>query len=181
MELDASRTAARADAAGEADPAIGTETAPFRISFESGGAPSTAQAPGRLAVRAVLTHRRRQLLACHAAARTADATDWSRIAGLYAEQRRLCLARAIIELNRAVAVGMARRRAGGKASNCRSARRRASARGIICLPSVRGDLLQKLARYEEAKPLSRRRVLAGNQRERDLLMRRAAEAAALSS
>ena len=117
------------------------------------------------------------IAACHARARTAAETDWPRIAGLYEE-----LARAapspVVELNRAVAVGMASGPAAGLALVDRLARD-PSLEGYHLYFSVRGDLLKKLDRLEEARAdFERAASLTRNARERALLLERAAACAA---
>jgi predicted RNA polymerase sigma factor len=83
----------------------------------------------------------------------------------------------IIELNRAVAVGMAEGPDVGLAIVDRLTSEPAL-KAYHLLPSVRGDLLHKLGRYEEARAaFEAAAALAGNRREHDLLWRRAAEAA----
>jgi predicted RNA polymerase sigma factor len=83
----------------------------------------------------------------------------------------------IIELNRAVAVGMAEGAEAGLPMVDRLMSNPAL-KGYHLLPSVRGDLLHKLGRYEEARAaFEAAAALAGNTREHNLLMRRAAEAA----
>ena len=83
----------------------------------------------------------------------------------------------IIDLNRAVAVGMAEGPEVALAILDRLAREPAL-KGYHLLPSVRGDLLHKLGRYEEARAaFEAAAALAGNRREHALLRRRAAEAA----
>jgi predicted RNA polymerase sigma factor len=113
------------------------------------------------------------IAACHARATSVEATDWPRIASLYE-----ALARAapspVVELNRAVAVSMAFGPAAGLEllePLCRDK----SLRHYHWLPSVRGDLLAKLGRNEEAvAEFERAAALAGNSRERELLQSRAA-------
>ena len=105
MELNASRTAARTDAAGEPilmldqNRALWDQLQIRRGMQALGRARELGGAGGFYALQAAI-------IACHAQARTADDTDWSRIAGLYAELAALVRS-PIIELNRAVAVGMA--------------------------------------------------------------------------
>ena len=113
------------------------------------------------------------IAACHARARTAGETDWPRIAALYG-----ALAAAapspVVELNRAVAVGMAEGPAAGLEIVDALVGEPALA-GYHLLPSVRGDLLAKLGRREEARAeFERAAALAGNERERELLRSRAA-------
>lgn len=179
MELNASRTAARTDAAGEPILLLEQNRALWDQLQIRRGLRALARvrdlggACGAYALQAAI-------VACHAEARTAEATDWSRIARLYGELAAL-MPSPVIELNRAVAVGMAEGPEAGLAIVDQLAGEPAL-RGYHLLPSVRGDLLQKLARYGEAKSaFEAAAALAGNQRERDLLMRRAAEAASLSS
>jgi predicted RNA polymerase sigma factor len=113
------------------------------------------------------------IAACHARARTADETDWTRIATLYG-----CLAQLtpspVVELNRAVAVGMAFGPAAGLAIVDALLEER-SLQGYHLLPSVRGDLLFKLGRKDEARrEFERAAALTRNARERALLESRAA-------
>jgi predicted RNA polymerase sigma factor len=116
------------------------------------------------------------IVACHAGAETADETDWSRIARLYAELTAIVRS-PIIELNRAVAVGMAEGPEAGLSIVDRLLHEPAL-KAYHLLPSVRGDLLHKLGRYEEARTaFEAAAALAGNRREQELLRRRAAEAA----
>ena len=116
------------------------------------------------------------IVACHARASRPDDTDWPGIAGLYAQLSAL-VASPVIELNRAVAVGMAE----GPAAALAIVDRIAEApvlKAYHLLGSVRGDLLFKLGRYTEARAaLEAAAELAGNTREQELLRRRAAEAA----
>jgi predicted RNA polymerase sigma factor len=122
------------------------------------------------------------IIACHAAAMTADDTDWPRISGLYAELASLVRS-PVIDLNRAVAVGMAEGPEAALVIVDRLAHEPAL-KSYHLLPSVRGDLLQKLGRYKEARAaFEAAAALAGNKREQDLLRRRAADAgaAAMSS
>ena len=116
------------------------------------------------------------IVACHAEAATPDQTDWPRISELYAELAKR-VPSPVIELNRAVAVGMAEGAAAGLAIVDALAREPAL-KSYHLLPSVRGDFLHKLGRYEEARAAFEAAAdLAGNARERDLLKRRALEAA----
>ncbi len=113
------------------------------------------------------------LAACHARARTAAATDWHRIAALYAELAQLAPS-PIVELNRAVAVGMADGPAAGLAIADALAADGALD-GYHLLPSVRADLLARLGRTAEARAeLERAASLTQNARERALLLDRAA-------
>ena len=113
------------------------------------------------------------IAACHARATSAAETDWSRIESLYARLARLT-GSPVVELNRAVAVGMADGPGAGLAiANALAAE--PALRSYHLLPSVRGDFLMKLERYQEAGMEFRRAAgLAGNERERTLLLNRAA-------
>src|SRR3984885_6034357 len=119
------------------------------------------------------------IAACHARALTADATDWPRIAGLYAALAQIAPS-PIIELNRAVAVSMAEGPAAGLAIIDAIAAEPAL-KNYHLLPSVRGDFLRKLGRLEEARvEFARAAALTQNSRERDLLLARAASCTAES-
>jgi RNA polymerase sigma factor (sigma-70 family) len=177
MELNASRTAARTDAAGEPillleqNRALWNQLQIRRGMLALARARELGGAGGFYALQAAI-------IACHAQAGTADATDWPHISGLYAELTKLVRS-PVIELNRAVAVGMAE---GPQAAL-------AIVDGLVDEPalksyhllgSVRGDLLQKLGRYQEARAaFEAAAALAGNKREQDLLRRRAAVCADL--
>ena len=111
------------------------------------------------------------IAACHARAVRAEETDWSRIAALYAELASVTPS-PVIELNRAVAVGMAFGPAAGLEVVDGLMREPALA-GYHLLPSVRGDLLVKLGRLNEARAeLERAASLTRNARERELLRER---------
>jgi predicted RNA polymerase sigma factor len=175
MELNASRAAARTDAAGEPvlmldqNRALWDQIQIRRGMQALGRARELGGAGGSYVLQAAI-------IACHAAAGTAGDTDWPRIAGFYAELGAV-LRSPIVELNRAVAVGMAEGPEAGLAIVDRLVREPAL-KTYHLLPSVRGDLLYKLGRYEEAgAAFDAAAALAGNQREHDLLKRRAAEAA----
>ncbi|HSM77901.1 MAG TPA: hypothetical protein VLT57_09765, partial [Bryobacteraceae bacterium] len=104
-------------------------------------------------------------------------TDWERIAGLY-EALAQAMPSPVVELNRAVAVAMAY----GPAEGLRLADQldaEPSLRNYHLLPSVRGDLLSRLRRFEEARAeFERAASLTRNEQERKLLLDRAAECAA---
>jgi RNA polymerase sigma factor (sigma-70 family) len=117
------------------------------------------------------------IAACHARARTADETDWPRIVALYEELAQLT-ASPVVELNRAVAVAMASGPAAGLALVDALAGD-PSLKRYHLLPGVRGDLLAKLGRHDEARAeFERAAALTRNERERALLLRRAAECGA---
>ena len=117
------------------------------------------------------------IAACHARARTAEETDWARIAALYD----VLAARTpspIVELNRAVAVGMAEGPGAGL-ELVNALMDEPSLRSYHLLPSVRGDLLAKLGRHDEARAeFERAASLTRNARERALLLERAQRSAA---
>ena len=114
------------------------------------------------------------IAACHARARSAEETDWARIVALYAALARLT-GSPVVELNRAVAVAMAEGPAAGLAL-VDALREEPSLRSYHLLPSVRGDLLARLGRQEEARAeFERAASLTRNERERELLLERAAE------
>jgi len=116
------------------------------------------------------------IAACHARAKVAADTDWAQIAALYAELA-LRSPSPVVELNRAVAVGMAHGPAAGLALVERLTQD-PSLQGYHLLPSVRGDFLVKLGRLEEARAeLERAASLTRNERERTLLLERAAACA----
>jgi RNA polymerase sigma factor (sigma-70 family) len=112
------------------------------------------------------------IAACHARARTAEATDWPRIAALYDALTQLAPS-PVVELNRAVAVAMAFGPAAGL-EIADGLREVAQLKGYHLLPAVRGDLLRKLGRHDEARAeFERAAALTRNARERALLLGRA--------
>ncbi len=116
------------------------------------------------------------IAACHARARTADQTDWPRIAGLYAELAALSPS-PVIELNRAMAVSMADGAAAGLAI-VEEVAGEPALKAYHLLPAVRGDLLDRLGRADEARAeFERAAALTRNERERALLLDRAAACA----
>jgi RNA polymerase sigma factor (sigma-70 family) len=174
MELNASRMAARIDAKGEPILLLEQNRALWdRLQIRRG---LQALARARELGGGGFYVLQAAIIACHAEAATADATDWPLISALYAELS--ALARSpIVELNRAVAVGMAEGPQAGLAIVERLAHEPAL-RNYHLLGSVRGDLLNKLGRYEEARAAFEAAAqLAGNKREQELLKRRAGEAA----
>jgi predicted RNA polymerase sigma factor len=114
------------------------------------------------------------IAACHARAPRAEETDWGRIAALYDALAQLNPS-PVVELNRAVAVAMAfGPLAGLEIVDGLSGE--PSLKGYHLLPSVRGDLLFRLGRLEEARrEFQRAASLTANAQERRLLLRRAAE------
>jgi RNA polymerase sigma factor (sigma-70 family) len=112
------------------------------------------------------------IAACHARARVAGETDWSRMAALY-QQLAAVTPSPIVELNRAVAVGMAFGPAAGLHLVDALIKAPLLA-GYHLLPSVRGDFLSKLGRLDEARlEFERAASLTRNVRERELLLERA--------
>ncbi len=112
------------------------------------------------------------IAACHARAVSSADTDWTRIASLYGELAEVAPS-PIVELNRAVAIGMARGPEAGLELLERLSNDPALA-GYHLLPSVRGDFLQKLGRFEEARAeFEKAAALTRNERERQLLIKRA--------
>jgi RNA polymerase sigma factor (sigma-70 family) len=175
MELNASRMAARTDAAG--DPVLLMDQNRMlwdRLQIRRGlSALARACELGGTRGFYVL---QAAIVACHARAATPDETDWPRIARLYAELAALVRS-PVIELNRAVAIGMAE----GPAAALAIVDELAGApalKNYHLLESVRGDLLFKLARFAEAHAAFEAAArLAGNRREQELLQRRAVDAA----
>jgi RNA polymerase sigma factor (sigma-70 family) len=111
------------------------------------------------------------IAACHARAQTADATDWHRIASLYATLAQVTLS-PIVELNRAVAVGMASGAAAGL-DLVDTLTSDPALENYHLLPTVRGDLLFKLGRFDEARAeFERAASLTRNACERELLLGR---------
>jgi RNA polymerase sigma factor (sigma-70 family) len=175
MEFNASRIAARTDPAGEPvllleqNRALWDQLQIRRGMLALARAGELDGADGFYALQAAI-------IACHAQASTADETDWPRISGLYARLAAI-IRSPVIELNRAVAVGMAEGPEAALAIVDNLAQEPAL-KNYHLLGSVRGDLLHKLGRFEEARAAFEAAAgLAGNQREQELLKRRAAEAA----
>jgi RNA polymerase sigma factor (sigma-70 family) len=171
MELQSSRAAARVDAQGRPVLLMDQDRgrwdrllirrglAALERARASGGSPKPYQLQAAIA-------------ACHAEARTAQETDWERIVDLYGELARVAPS-PVVELNRAVAVAMARGPEAGLAI-VDGLRELGPLRQYHWLPSVRGDLLARLGRRTEARAeFERAAALAGNARERDLLLDRA--------
>jgi RNA polymerase sigma-70 factor (ECF subfamily) len=119
------------------------------------------------------------IAACHARAVTPDDTDWPRIVALYGTLAQL-VPSPIVELNRAVAIGMAFGPQAGL-DLIDSLISEPSLKSYHLLPSVRGDLLTKLSRFDEAcMEFARAAALTRNLCERELLLKRAQEAHRLS-
>jgi len=116
------------------------------------------------------------IAACHARARTPEETDWARIAALYDALAQLAPS-PVVELNRAVAFSMAYGPAAGL-ELVDALTSEPSLKNYHLLPSVRGDLLAKLGRFDEARAeFDRAASLTRNARERELLLERAAACA----
>ena len=174
MEIQASRSRARVGPAGEPILLLDQDRARWDQLLIRRGLAALARAQelggglGPYALQAAIA-------ACHARARTAEETDWPRIAALYDALARLAPS-PIVELNRAVAIAMAFGPAAGLEIVDRLTSE-PSLEGYHLLPSVRGDLLMKLGRLEEARgELERAASLTRNERERELLLRRATAA-----
>jgi predicted RNA polymerase sigma factor len=175
MELQSSRAVARTDADG--NPILLLEQDRSRwdqLRIRRGlAALERAEALGRPPGPYVL---QAGIAACHVRARTADETDWARIAQLY-ESLAVLSGSAVVELNRAVALAMSEGPAVGLALADQLLEVPAL-EGYHLLPSVRGDLLVKLGRLEEARAeFERAAGLTQNEREKSLLLERAAAVA----
>jgi len=174
MELNASRSAARTDAQGDPVLLMDQNRALWDLLQISRGLRSLARAEalggahGFYALQAAI-------VACHARAGTAGETNWQAIASLYQELSAL-IRSPVIELNRAVAVGMAESPSAGLAIVDGLAGEPAL-KGYHLLPTVRGDFLERLGRYDEARAAFESAAsLTSNKREREMLKRRAATA-----
>src|SRR5580765_6185086 len=172
MEIQASRTPARTDAQGRPVLLLAQDRTRWDPLLIRRGLAALARAEalggarGRYALQGALA-------ACHARARTAEATDWAQIVALYDALAQVAPS-PVVELNRAVAVGMAFGPAEGLAlaDALRAEPRLAS---YHWLPSVRADLLAKLGRDAEARAeFERAALMTRNARERELLLARAA-------
>ena len=168
MELQASRFAARVAADGS--PVLLTDQDRSRWDHGQIARGRAALARGDAIGRGRGTYALQAAIAeCHATASSVDATDWAQIVLLYEALGRLA-PNPVVDLNRAVAVSMAT----GPASALLIVDRIAddgSLRGSYLLPSVRGELLSRLGRVEEARSeLTIAAGLATNERERDVLL-----------
>jgi RNA polymerase sigma-70 factor (ECF subfamily) len=175
MELQASRANARVGPSGEPILLLEQDRSRWNHVLIRRGLTALARteqlggASGRYALQAAIA-------ACHARALTADATDWTHIAELYARLGEV-MPSPVVELNRAVAVGMA----SGPAAGLELVDRltdEPSLASYHLLSSVRGDLLFKLGRVDAARAeFERAASLTRNARERELLLERAAACA----
>jgi predicted RNA polymerase sigma factor len=173
MEIQASRIGARTDPKGEPIRLADQNRARWDHLLIRRGLAALARAE-QLGGAGGLYALQAAVAACHARARTADDTDWPRMAALY--ERLAALTRSpVVELNRAVAVSMASGPADGLALVDALAAE-PSLKAYHLLPSVRGDLLARLDRPAEARAeFERAAGLTRNARERDFLLQRAAE------
>jgi predicted RNA polymerase sigma factor len=169
MELQASRSGARTGAEGEPILLLNQNRTQWdyvliRHGLEALDRAEALAKPGIYTLQA-------QIAACHARARTAEQTDWVRIAALYTAlgQR---MASPVAELNRAVAMGMAfGPQAGLDIADLLM--QEPSLKYYHLLPAVRGDLLEKLGRRDEARvEFERAATLTHNARERGLMRER---------
>lgn len=171
MEIQASRSRARVNASGEPILLLDQDRSQWdRLLIGRGLAAlerieQLGGTRGTYAIQAAIA-------ACHARALTAEETDWRRIAELYADLAAVAPS-PVVELNRAVAVSMA----SGPAAALELVDRLVddpALRGYHLLPGVRGDLLKKLGRLEEARAeFERAAAITQNARERNLLLDRA--------
>ena len=171
MEIQASRSHARIGPSGEPVLLLDQDRARWDQLLIHRGLAALARAEalggsrGPYALQAAIA-------ACHARARTAEETDWARIASLYDGLSEITPS-PVVELNRAVAVAMASGPAAGL-EIVDTLRSEPSLENYHLLPSVRGDLLEKLGRQDEARAeFERAAALARNTRERTLLLERA--------
>jgi RNA polymerase sigma-70 factor, ECF subfamily len=172
MEIQASRTRARVGPKGEPILLLEQNRAKWDHMLISRGHAALERAEKLSQVRGPYTLQA-AIAACHARARTADETDWGQIATLYDELARR-MPSPVVELNRAMAVAMAYGPAVGL-ELVDALRYEPSLKNYHLLPSVRGDLLAKLGRNEEAREeFERAASLTRNVREQEILLARAA-------
>jgi RNA polymerase sigma factor (sigma-70 family) len=176
MEIQASRARARVSASGEPILLMDQNRAQWdRILIRRGLA--SLERAERLGVRKETYRLQAEIAACHARALTAAETDWRRIVSLYGELAAI-MPSPVIDLNRAVAVGMAE---GPQAALelLEPLLNEPLMKNYHLLPSVRGDLLARLGRHMEAvQEFQRAASMTRNERERELLMNRARASAA---
>jgi len=171
MELNASRAAARTNAAGEPILLLEQDRGRWDQLLISRGlaalaqAEALGQAPGPYLLQAAIT-------ACHARARTPEQTDWTRIATLYRELGAIVKS-PVVELNRAVALSMAEGPAAGLAL-ADALLAEPALRHYHLLPAARAELLEKLGRFGEARTeFERAALMTQNARQRERLQQRA--------
>jgi RNA polymerase sigma-70 factor (ECF subfamily) len=179
MEIQASRSSARTGPSGEPILLLDQDRGRWDQLLIRRGLAALARAEelggalGPYALQAAIA-------ACHARARTPEETDWARIAALYAALAALAPS-PVVELNRAVAVAMAFGPAPGL-ELVDALTSEPLLKSYHLLPSVRGDLLARLGRHDEARAeFERAASLTRNARERELLLARAATSAAGSA
>jgi RNA polymerase sigma factor (sigma-70 family) len=175
MEIQASRSKARVGPSGEPVVLLEQDRTSWDQLLIGRGlaalqrAEELRDAPGPYALQAAIA-------ACHARARSPEATDWARIVSLYEALAQVAPS-PIVELNRAVAVAMA----SGPAAGLELVDRLSSEpllKNYHLLPSVRGDFLKKLGRFDEARAeFERAARMTQNTREREFLLGRAQECA----
>ena len=173
MEIQASRSGARTNAAGEPILLLEQDRSRWdRMAIER-GLTALEKAESLRAARGMYTAQA-AIAACHARALTAGETDWPRIVTLYDELARI-MPTPVVELNRAVAVAMASGAAAGlELVDALVAEGRLD--GYHHLHAVRADMLEKLKRFDEARvEFERAASLTQNQRERVLLLKRASD------
>lgn len=171
MEIQASRSRARVNSSGEPILLLEQDRSKWDQLLIHRGfdalkrAASASQSPGKYVLQA-------EIAACHARAADPADTNWTRIVELYENLAQLEPS-PIVELNRAVAVAMASGpQAGLDAVDSLAAE--PTLKRYHLLPSVRGDLLKKLGRLDEARvEFERAAAMTGNARERELLLKRA--------
>ena len=179
MEIQASRLNARTGPCGEPILLLDQDRARWdRLLIRRGlaaleraeaCAKDQGQEPGPYALQAAIA-------ACHARARTGEETDWARIVALYGALAEL-MPSPVVQLNRAVALAMLSGPAAGL-ELIDTLTVEPALRTYQLLPSVRGDLLQKLGRLDEARAeFERAAQLTRNERERKLLLARSADCA----
>jgi RNA polymerase sigma factor (sigma-70 family) len=170
VELQASRVAARVDATGRPVLLMEQDRSrwdPLLIRRGLAALERAESLGGQLGPYALQA----AIAACHARARTPGETDWPRIAAIYDALAQVAPS-PVVDLNRAVAVGMAFGPAAGL-ELVDALREEKSLRNYQWLPSVRGDLLARLGRNDEARAeFERAASLAANARERELLLER---------
>lgn len=173
MEIQASRTAARTGPSGEPILLLEQDRSRWDRLLIRHGLAALERAERLSGATAGPYTLQAAIAACHARAHTAEETDWQRIADLYEALARLTPS-PIVELNRAVALGMAYGPAAGLML-IDTLTAEPALRNYHLLPSVRGDLLAKLGRVDEARAeFERAATLTRNARERTLLLDRAA-------
>jgi RNA polymerase sigma factor (sigma-70 family) len=172
MEIQASRARARIGPAGEIIPLFEQNRARWDQLLIGRGLAALKRAEALSGALGPYTLQA-AIAACHARARTPEETDWERIVALYDALAQLT-ASPVVELNRAVAVGMAFGPEAGL-ELVDELMSDPSLKAYYLLPSVRGDLLAKLGRSDEARvEFERAASLTRNARERELLLKRVA-------